>query len=412
MGLNHQTAPLSIRERLSFDSKALSNAVDVLVGPMGCEEALLLSTCNRTEIYFIARDSRSVFVYLSRTAEISENEFIGYTYTYSGSDVFRHATKVACGLDSMVLGETQILGQLKDAFRKAQSAKTLGYNLHKLFQSVFSSAKDVRANTALGQYSVSLASASIRICRRIVENLNTCSILFIGAGEMISLCVKHYSEFGGARISITNRTVENARKLAFEIGADYFDLELLPDRLQHFDIVVSCTGSPLPILGKGAVQNAIAKRRHKPLVIFDLAVPRDVEESVLTIDDVFLYSIDDLGEVVSAGIKNREVASKEAAVIIEAQTEIFTRWLDSVESMSGIKKFRNFGGALVERERLLALDRIRKGSDVEDVINELSRSIKNKFLDKPSRGINKARGDKRDQLIEALIELFELNDLK
>src|SRR5881394_3039565 len=335
LGLNHQTAPLAIRERVVFHVERLREALAEITRDLA-REAAILSTCNRTELYVAgdnpAAEAPQLSEWLARYHRFEPDGLRPYLYTLPSEQAVRHVFRVASGLDSMVLGEPQILGQLKEAARTAESAGTLGTLLHKLFQRSFAVAKEVRSTTRLGAASVSMAAAAVRLAARIFPRLSDQRVLFIGAGEMIELCATHFSAQSPARIAVANRTLERAEKLARRFNAQPLELRSLAEHLHEYDIVVSCTASSLPILGKGLVERALRARRHRPIFMVDLAVPRDIEQEVAELDDVFLYTVDDLAEMVSANLDARRSAVEQAEAIIETQVGQFMHWMQAREN--------------------------------------------------------------------------------
>ena len=311
LGLNHQTAPLAVRERVVFHVERLREALGELKGGLA-REAAILSTCNRTELYVAGDEPAAAAHWLARYHRFEPDGLSPYLYTLPREQAVRHVFRVASGLDSMVLGEPQILGQMKEAARAAESAGTLGTLLHKLFQRSFAVAKEVRSTTQLGASSVSMAAATVRLAGRIFPSLKDQRVLFIGAGEMIELCATHFAAQAPARIAVANRTLERAEKLARRFNAQPIELRSLADHLHEYDIVVSCTASSLPILGKGLVERALRARRRRPIFMVDLAVPRDIEPEAGELDDVFLYTLDELGGIVSANIDARRSAVAQA----------------------------------------------------------------------------------------------------
>src|SRR5437667_7551838 len=311
LGLNHQTAPLAVRERVVFHVERLRDALSEVKRGLA-QEAAILSTCNRTELYFEGEQPAAAAQWLAQYHSIAPGELAQYLYTLPGDQAVRHAFRVASGLDSMVLGEPQILGQMKEAARAAESAGTLGTVLHKLFQRSFAVAKEVRSTTRVGANSVSMATAAVKLAARIFPSLKDQNVLFIGAGEMIELCATHFAAQGPARITVANRTLERAEKLAHRFGARTMELKALSDQLHEYDIVVSCTASSLPILGKGLVERALRARRRRPMFMVDLAVPRDIEPEVGELDDAFLYTVDDLAGIVSANLDSRRSSVEQA----------------------------------------------------------------------------------------------------
>ena len=317
LGINHRTAPVTTREQMVFHTEGLRRALKDLIGSGRVLEAVILSTCNRTELYCQAEDSRFAVEWLSEYRRVPLREIEPFLYVYSDREAARHAFRVASGLDSMVLGEPQILGQMKEAARIAREAGSLGTTLDKLFQQSFSVAKEVRSETAIGACVVSMAAASVQLAERIFGRIAEQNVLFIGAGEMIGLCATHFAARQPKRLVIANRTVERGREMAEKQGGTAIRLEDVAECFAEFDIVVSCTASQLPIIGLGLVERAVRARRHRPIFIVDLAVPRDVEKEVGQLDDVFLYTLDDLGEIVQSGKESRQSAVAEAEAIVD-----------------------------------------------------------------------------------------------
>jgi len=318
LGLNHQTAPLAVRERVVFHVERLRDALSEVKRGLA-SEAAILSTCNRTELYFEGEEPAAAAQWLAQYHRFRPEELSPYLYTLPRDQAVRHAFRVASGLDSMVLGEPQILGQMKEAARAAESAGTLGTVLHRLFQRSFAVAKEVRSTTQVGAASVSMAAAAVKLAARIFPSLREQKVLFIGAGEMIELCATHFAAQGPARITVANRTLERASRLAHRFNARALELKALAEQLHEYDIVVSCTASSLPILGKGLVERALRARRRRPMFMVDLAVPRDIEPEVAELDDVFLYTVDDLAGIVSENLDARRSSVEQAEAIIDMQ---------------------------------------------------------------------------------------------
>src|SRR5919201_1726672 len=377
LGLNHQTAPLAVRERVVFHVERLREALTELKCGMA-REAAILSTCNRTELYVAGEEPGALAQWLERYHRFEPAELSPYLYTLPREQAVRHAFRVASGLDSMVLGEPQILGQMKEAARAAESAGTLGTVLHKLFQRSFAVAKEVRSTTRVGAESVSMAAAAVRLAARIFPYLADQRVLFIGAGEMIELCATHFAAQAPARIAVANRTLERAEKLARRLNAEPIELRSLAEHLHEYDIVVSCTASSLPILGKGLVERALRARRRRPIFMVDLAVPRDIEPEVGELDDVFLYTVDDLAGIVSANIDARRSAVAQAEAIIDSQVGQFMHWMRSRENVPLIRALRNRADEArrVELERALKL--LARGEDPARVLETLSQGLVNK----------------------------------
>src|SRR6266404_8175951 len=328
LGLNHSTAPLNVREMIAFQTDTLATALRDLIASPKVKEAAILSTCNRTEVYFHGAEPAPVVAWLERFHRLPKASLAPYLYTLPQEKAVRHAFRVASGLDSMLLGETQILGQMKQAVKTAEAAGSPGLVLNRLFQRTFAVAKDVRTNTDIGSASISMAAAAVRLAERIFPAIAKQRVLLIGAGDMIDLAATHFAARTPKSITVANRTLERGAQLAARFSADAIALSELPERLARFDIIVTSTASSLPILGKGMLERAIKTRRHAPVFIVDLAVPRDVEPEAAELDDVFLYGIDDLANIVKDNLQIRVEAVAEAEALIAAQARSFLSWLD------------------------------------------------------------------------------------
>lgn len=391
LGLNHNTAPVALREKLAFPTKeAIGTALSDLRGHLKslAPEAAILSTCNRTEIYCKTdapdEAGQALTEWIGRHRGVDgEGNLAEHLYLLPNQGAVRHAFRVASGLDSMVLGEPQILGQMKTAARVAQDSNMLGSHLHQLFQRSFSVAKEVRTQTAIGAQSVSMSAASVRLGEQIFENLADCSVLLIGAGEMIELCAAHWAPHP-RRMVIANRTLERARPLAERFGATTMALSDLPQQLENFDVVISCTASSLPIIGLGMVERSVRQRRHRPVLMIDLAVPRDIEDEVSRLDDVFLYTVDDLREVVDAGLEGRRLAVAEAESIIDTQVSAFMNWMVQRQSVPLIQELHARGDAVRQQEVERARKMLAKGEDPAVVLEALSRALTAKFMHGPT----------------------------
>ncbi len=417
LGINHKTAPVKIREQLSFAPDSIPMALKDLTEQDTVNEAVILSTCNRTEVYcqLNCDDGESeaaiqtLISWLKKHHDLENTDISEYLYLHPEKDAVRHMLRVASGLDSLVLGEPQILGQLKTAFSVAKDNGTIGRFLHKLFQHTFSCAKQVRTDTAIGASPVSVAFASVSLAKQIFSDFQHHTALLIGAGETVELVARHLHESGIGRIIIANRTVEKAHALAQEFNGYAISLSELPSHLAEADIVISSTASQLPILGKGAVESAIKARKHAPIFMVDIAVPRDIEEQVSELEDVFLYTVDDLKEIIDEGLKSRQEAALKAEEIIDIEVNHFMNWLRSLDSISTMIEFREQAENIRDQAVANSLKQLNNGKDAQQVVNELARQLTNKLIHKPSIQIKQAGMDGRAELIDAAIELFDLS---
>jgi len=394
LGLNHQTAPLAVRERVVFHVERLQEALGELKRGLA-REAAILSTCNRTELYVSGEKPDELAQWLAQYHHFGAGDLQQYLYTLPNEQAVRHAFRVASGLDSMVLGEPQILGQMKEAARAAESAGTLGSVLHRLFQRSFAVAKEVRSTTSIGAASVSMAAAAVKLAARIFPSLKDQNVLLIGAGEMIELAATHFAAQAPARIAVANRTVERAERLAHRFNAQAIELRSLAEHLHEFDIVVSCTASSLPILGKGLVERALRTRRRRPMFMVDLAVPRDIEPEAAELDDVFLYTIDDLAGIVSANLDSRRSALEQAEAIIDSQVGQFMQWMRLREGVPLIRALREEADAARRAELERALKALARGEDPAKVLEALSQTLTNKLLHGPTQALSETL--KRDK---------------
>ena len=410
-GLNHHSAPVDVRERVSMAGDLVLPALQGLRSTFGnsVQEATILSTCNRTEIYCAADQAvaEDIPAWLADFNSLKDDELRPYIYQLDQDNAVRHAFRVASGLDSMVLGEAQILGQLKTAVRTADEAGTLGSTLHQLFQRTFSVAKEVRSNTAIGAQSVSFAAAAVRLSERIFGDLKNSDVLFIGAGEMIELCAAHFAGANPRSITIANRTPERGELVASRFNGNTMKLAEMPEHLHKFDVVVSCTASTLPILGLGMVQKLSRKRRSKPVVMVDLAVPRDIEPEVEKLDNIYLYTVDDLGRYVQMGQDSRQQAVGQAEAIIDARVLNFMQWLESRRLVVPmIQELNTSAETLRQTELAKARRLLARGEDPDEVLEYLARSLTQKYLHAPMSRLNRAEGAERRDLLEVVPQLF------
>ncbi len=383
LGINHTTAPLDLRGRFAFAVDQVEPTLRALRASLPREpEAALISTCNRTEIYCAGEKPQleHTLDWLAHSGGVSSTLLRSHTYTLENGLAARHAFRVASGLDSMVLGEPQILGQIKDAVRAAEAAGALGTTLSQLFQRSFAVAKEVRTSTEIGAHSISMAAAAVRLAGQLFEDLGQVKVLFVGAGEMIELCATHFAAKTPKSMSIANRTLERGEKLASRFGAEVMHLAELPDRLHEFDAVISCTASTLPIIGLGAVERALKRRKHRPMFMVDLAVPRDIEPEVKALEDVYLYTVDDLASVVQTAQASRQAAVAQAEAIVDAGVLSFMHWVDQRGSVPLIQQLNaqadEWRAAEINRARKL----LAKGEDVDAVLEALSRGLTQKML--------------------------------
>lgn len=408
-GVNHHTAPIEVRERVAFQPDGMEHALRNLVDGWPVEEAAIISTCNRTEVYCSAQEPESAVRWLAEYHKLQLPGLEPYLYRLPREQAVKHAFRVASGLDSMVLGEPQILGQFKDAVKWAEKAGTLGLLLHKLFQRTFSVAKEVRTQTEIGASSVSIAAASVKLALRIFPSVSEQAVLLVGAGEMIELCALHFSAEQPRRITVANRTLERASHLASRVNGHAITLNELPEHLALHDILITSTASPLPILGKGLVERAIRARRHRPMFMVDLAVPRDIEPEVAELDDVFLYTVDDLADIVREGLDVRQGAVAQAEAMIETSVNHFMHWLESREVVPVIRALRDHAERFRRHELERAVRLLAKGEAPQTVLESLSHGLTNKFLHLPSHALNSASAAERDELVEFINRLYQLH---
>lgn len=409
IGVNHTTAPIQIRENVAFNNEHLGSALRELTSH-DATEAAILSTCNRTELYCSAENPEKPLSWLSQYHKLDISHLQPYIYTLPNDEAVKHAFRVASGLDSMVLGEAQILGQFKQSVKIAQDAGTLGTLLHKLFQRTFEVAKEVRTNTDIGANSISMAAAAVKLAQRIFGDIKDQKVLFIGAGEMIELCADHFAAQKPKSMMVANRTLERGTALAEKIGGQAMLLNDLPSRLSEFDIVITSTASQLPIVGLGMVESAIKARRHRPIFMVDLAVPRDIEAEVAELDDVFLYTVDDLAQVVADGIVNRQEAAVDAELIVNVRVEHFMQWLKKRDAVPTIKALRDQAEVTRQAELEKALRLIQKGESAEKVLEVLSNALTNKFLHAPSHALNQAHGEEHAKLEDVIKQLYQIKN--
>ena len=409
LGINHTTAPLDLRGRFAFAIDQVEPTLRGLRASFSRQpEATLVSTCNRTEIYCAGDkpELEHTLDWLARSGGVSSSLLRAHAYTLEDGMAARHAFRVASGLDSMVLGEPQILGQLKEAVRAAEAAGALGTTLSQLFQRSFAVAKEVRSSTEIGAHSISMAAAAVRLAGQLFEDLSEVKILFVGAGEMIELCATHFAAKTPKSLTIANRSLERGEKLASRFGGEVMRLADLPDRLHEFDAVISCTASTLPIIGLGAVERALKRRKHRPMFMVDLAVPRDIEPEVKALEDVYLYTVDDLAGVVQTAQASRQAAVAQAEAIVDAGVQSFMHWVDQRGSVPLIQQLN----AQADEWRAFELNRARKllakGENVDAVLEALSKGLTQKMLHGAMAELRAGDADARERASAAIQHFF------
>jgi glutamyl-tRNA reductase len=410
IGLNYNTAPLAVRERLAFPSEILDSALQELGRIKEISEAAILSTCNRTEFYCKADSPNQQILidWVANSRNIRPDDFAPYLYCHTDTQLIRHMFRVASGLDSMILGEPQILGQMKTAYQAALEAGTIGKQLGKLFQSTFTAAKKVRTDTAIGSSPVSVAFAAVQMAQQIFDKLSDQTALLIGAGETIELSARHLTQQGIGRLIIANRTYDKAHTLAMQFNGFAIALSELPNHLEEADIVISSTASQLPILGKGRVESALKKRKHKPIFMVDLAVPRDIEAEVEQLRDVYLYTVDDLKNTIDQNMNSRRQAAEQAEEIIDTQVGHFLAWRRAQGAQTTIQDYRQQAEQIRNEALQKAFAMLKNGTSPEETLNRLAHSLTNKLIHTPSAQIRAAAENERHDLVAAAREILKL----
>lgn len=411
LGINHKTAPVAMREKVAFTPSQLQEACRQLRGHQSIKEVALLSTCNRTEIYCLTNSTsvRPVLDWLASFHNLPLEDVIRYSYIHEDQAAISHLMRVAAGLDSMLLGEPQILGQVKDSYDLSKKEGLLGANLELLFQQVFSSSKQIRSQTSIGEHPVSVAFAAVSLAQKIFTKLTTSQALLVGAGETIELVARHLKNAGVQKLVIANRSIENGQKLAEEVGGKAVALKAIPEELVHADIVITSTAAPLPILGKGMIERALKARRYQPIFMVDIAVPRDIEPEVGQLNDIYLYTVDDLKEVIEENLSARKEAAKEAEIIISQNVEKFIQALRVKDAGHIIRLFRQKAQTLAEAELQEALKQLELGQPAEEILPRLVRNLTNKWLHDPTLKLRQASASNETGLLDAATELMNLN---
>lgn len=418
LGINHNSAAVEVRERVAFAPEQVGEALVDACETVGLEEVVILSTCNRTELYAVvpedaqpADKAQALIDWVANYHHLSAPELQQFAYVHEGGQAMRHLVHVASGLDSMVLGEPQIFGQLKSAYAVAAESGTVASEFSRLFPRVFSIAKRVRTDTAIGENPVSVAYAAVDLAGHIFSDLKRCNALLVGAGETIELVARHLVSAGVSRVVIANRTLGRARELAQKFGAEAVLLAEIPDQLMDADIVITSTASQLPILGKGAVEQALKVRKHRPYLMVDIAVPRDIESQVGELDDVYLYTVDDLREIVDENLRSRSTEARKADVIIDDGVRLYTEEVLSLAAVDTVKEYRSMAEKLRENELQRAQRALARGDDPRQVLTQLSRGITNKLIHAPTKGLKQASVDGRQDLINSARRLLGLEGI-
>jgi len=411
LGINHRTAPVEVRGQVAFPPDQLARALAELTALDGIHEAVIVSTCNRTEVY-CTRDKMAdamVSDWLCRFHQLSPDSLIPHIYNYQQADAVRHMLRVAAGLDSMILGEPQILGQMKQAYQAALQANSIDTLVNRLFQHTFSVAKQVRTDTAIGASPVSVAFAAVSLARQIFDNLKDQTALLIGAGETIELTARHLHEQGIGKIIIANRTVSRAHDLAAQFSGYGIGLDEINMHLAEADIVISSTGSTEPLIKRKQMKSALKKRKHRPVFMVDIAVPRDIAADVAELDDIYLYTVDDLQQVIEENLRSREEAALQAEEIIDGQVEHFMAWVHSLDAVPTVRAYREYAESLGKAEIEKAARQLENGTPPQQVIETLTRNLVRKLSHNPSVNLRHAAADGETGLLEAVRKLFQLN---
>lgn len=414
VGINHKTAPVAVREKIAFSPDKLSVALQEMLSHVKCKEVAILSTCNRTELYLVQEGDfdltkNDLLTWLENYHNVPASTISPSLYWHQDQHAVNHMMRVACGLDSLVLGEPQILGQMKQAYSQAKAAGSMALVMDRLFQRTFGVAKQVRTETEIGASAVSVAFASVTLAKHIFANLENTNVLLIGAGETIELVAKHLYENKVSKMTVANRTIARAQNMAVQMGADVITIAQIPEYISKADIVISSTGSTLPLIGKGMVEQALAKRKNRPIFMVDLAVPRDIEEQVSDLDNAFLYTVDDLQNIIAKNLENRRKAAVQAENIVNSQSDSFMSWLRGLNTKDTVISYRK--QCLDTRDQLLekALLQIQSGKNAEMVVGELATKLTNKFMHEPTSALQSAaQGGELDRLIY-LRDIFNID---
>ena len=408
IGISHHTAPIEIREKVAISRSEYSDRARQLCALPGVEEVVILGTCNRTEIYCLSTDAgkQSLVDWVHQANDIPAGELNRHLYSHEGEDAARHLVRVASGLDSLVLGESQIVGQLKEAWQQAHDAGSLGKVLDRLFQHTFNAAKTIRTKSGIGEHTVSVAYTAVVLARQIFGDLSSQTVVLVGAGEMVQLCGRYLRDHGIANLLIVNRSRDKAEELAAEMGATALTLDKLGEALPHADILISSTASPLPVIVKADIKAALKKRRHRPMFLVDIAVPRDIDPEVSRLKDVYLYTIDDLQQVVDENMEQRTAAARSAGDDVDEAVAGFMRWLSGIRAARTLKKIREQSHEFEEELTDWALRKLEAGQEPSEVIKQLTRTLTNKILHLPSKRLREAAESQDYSVLKAADRIF------
>lgn len=415
LGINHKTAPVALREKVAFNADSLVEALRSLKARNQTQEAVIVSTCNRTEIYALPngdnteQSAKALQQWLVEFHALTDDALQKHSYTYYGDSAVQHMMRVASGLDSLILGEPQILGQVKQAFNDAKHSGAVGNGLERLFQYTFSVAKRVRSETDIGSNAVSVAFAAVQLAKHIFANLAKQRVLLVGAGETIELVAKHLQEQGVTQIMVANRTLARAEALSETLDAEPITLAQLPSHLAQADIVISSTASQLPLIGKGMVEQALKARKNNPMFMVDLAVPRDIEAEVAELDNAYLYTVDDLQHIVEQNLASRQSAAKAAEKLIEEQSKAYENWLKSRNSIDLVRSYRQRSKMQSGQLLATAQQQLKEGKPAEDVLQEFAHKLSNYLMHAPTKALNVAIERNDDALKQTLSDAFELD---
>jgi len=413
LGINHKTAPVALRERVAFTPESLDHALHSLLQQPLVQGGVVLSTCNRTELYLSVEQQEHIYEqlvsWLCDYHQLNAEDVRNSLYWHQGSEAVSHLMRVASGLDSLVLGEPQIFGQVKKAFADSQRGQSLDVELDRWFQKSFSVAKRVRTETDIGASAVSVAFAACTLARQIFESLSSLNILLVGAGETIELVARHLSQHRVKQMIIANRSQERAKKLADEVGAEVISLPDIDARLADADIIISSTASPLPIIGKGMVERALKSRRNKPMLFIDIAVPRDIEPEVGKLANAYLYDIDDLKAIIQGNMAQRQVAAVQAESIIEQESRSFMQWLGAQSARETLRDYRAQADTIRSELEAKALAAIQQGANIEQVIHEMAHKLTNRLIHAPTKSLQQAASDGDTERLQLLRDSLGLD---